>query len=411
MVRWLVVGGGAAGCIVATRLSERAHDQVVLIEAGREHPPAPAAADSGPYLSDPQRVRHEHVVRSSGSGREDYVQGRGLGGSSLVNGGVVVGDDPGGHALPLESPGAHGAVSRALLAADADARPVRLVRRDGVRVSVADAYLSPVLRSSRPNLRVVTERAVSRVRVDRGRAVGLELVDGSIIDGDRVVMCAGAIRTPWLLLRSGIRPPGLGEHLQDHPAFTITVRPVRKDSQRSGPRPPTISVAADHGDHLLMAIDEMPHDPQWAALVVTLTTPRSEGRVSIGDDGEPAVELGQLDDPDDLHRLAVGVGRTLDLLGSDPFADVAAEAYVDAGGTPASLLIEDRERIESWLVGHPGGHYHAAGSCRDGVSCDDGVLRGVDGIYVADASALPGVPRLDPYLAVVTQAERFVAGW
>jgi choline dehydrogenase-like flavoprotein len=411
MARWLVVGGGAAGCVVASRLSERTEDEIVLIEAGRDHPPAPPAADVGPYLSDPERIWYEHVVRSGGSTPQEYVQGRGLGGSSLVNGGVVVGVDPGGHALPLELPTAHGPVSQALLDADADARPVRLVRRDGARVSAADAYLDASLRSSRANLHVVTERAVGRVRVDRGRAVGVELADGSSVDGDRVVMCAGAIRTPWLLLRSGIRTPGLGEHIQDHPAVTLTLRPSRKVPGTFRDGAPTISVAADHGEHLLMAIEALPHGPRWAALVVSLTAPRSEGRVSIGEDGAPVVDLGQLARPEDRRRLAIGIGRALDLLGSGPFAGVVAEAFVDAEGTPVSHLTEDRDRIEPWLVAHPGGHYHAAGSCRDGVSCDEGVLRGADGIFVADASALPGVPRLDPYLAVVTQAERFVAAW
>jgi choline dehydrogenase-like flavoprotein len=302
-------------------------------------------------------------------------------------------------------------VSRALLAADAEARPVRLVRRNGVRVSAADAYLGTATRASRPNLHIDTGQSVRRVRFDRGRAVGVELADGASIDGDRVVLCAGAIRTPWILLRSGVRVPGLGEHLQDHPAFTFALRPSRNVSVTSRDGGASISVAADHGDHLVMAIDELPDDPQWAALVVTLATPRSEGRVSIGDDGGPLVELRQLDDADDRHRLAIGVGRALDLLGSAAFADVVVGAFVDAAGTPVSHLTEDRERIEPWLVAHPGGHYHVAGSCRDGVSCDEGVVRGAAGIYVADASALPGVPRLDPYMAVITQAERFVAAW
>jgi choline dehydrogenase-like flavoprotein len=411
MTRWLVVGGGAAGCVVASRLSERPDTEVVLLEAGRDHSPPAPGLDRGPYLSDPGRLVDERVVRSRGSASVEYPQGRGLGGSSLVNGGVVVGDDPGGHALPLELPNGHGVVSQALLDADPEARPVRLVRRDGVRVSAADAYLGASLRASRPNLRVVTERAVRGVRSDGGRAVGVTLADGSSIDADRVVMCAGAIRTPWLLLRSGIAAPALGEHFQDHPTFTCTLRPLRTVSDTLRHTAPTISVAADHGDHLMMVIDEVPGDPRWAALVVTLTTPRSEGRVSLGDDGEPIAELGQLDDPDDLRRLAVGVGQALDLLASAPFHEAVVEAFVDGDGTPASHLTDDRSLVEPWLVAHPGGHYHASGSCRDGVSSDDGVVRGVDGLYVADASALPGVPRLDPYLAVITQAERFVAGW
>ena len=115
-MRWVVVGGGSAGCVVAGRLAEAGHD-VRLIEAGVERPPvrasffdtmaAPGALFAGPF-----------------------VRGRGLGGSGAVNGMVVGAEDP-PPPLAAVAPSADelGPLDRALLAAAADAAPARLTMR------------------------------------------------------------------------------------------------------------------------------------------------------------------------------------------------------------------------------------------------------------------------------------------
>ena len=97
-------------------------------------------------------------------------------------------------------------------------------------MSAADAYLDPVL--GRDNLVVRTDAAVSTAWCSTvaGR-VGVELVDGEIIDADHVVLAAGAIHCPAILLRSGVDTPGIGDGLQDHP-----VRAVHP-AARSSPSP------------------------------------------------------------------------------------------------------------------------------------------------------------------------------
>ena len=404
MTRWVVVGGGAAGCVVAARLAERADDEVLLVESGARHlgEPSPPGSDLGPYLTDPSRLLPTEVVRRPGREPEPYLQGHGLGGSSLVNGSIVTGDDPGGHRLPLEPPWAHGPLSTALRAADPGARPVQLVRRDRRRVTAADAYLTDIP----DNLRIITGDPVRSVRLDGRRAVGVELASGSC-DADAVVLCAGAIRTPALLLRSGVRVPGLGEHLQDHPAFTLTV------SLAAGVDPataPTISVAATHEGFQLLPVERLA-TPGYAALVVGLTTVASEGRVTIDGAGEPVVELGQLTAPGDLDALVAGVHAAAALLGSAPFGPVVDEVFVDAAGTTLEQVLRRPDELAEWIRRHAGGHYHVAGSCREGVVTDAGRVRGYDGLFVADASALPGVPPVDPYLQVVRQAERLTPGF
>ena len=414
-MRWVVVGGGAAGCVVAARLSERPDHEVLLFEAGPDHDAGQDLAgeydDVGPFVTDSARLRIEHVVRRAGNSPEPYWQGFGLGGSSLVNASIVVPDpDSAGQPtelLPTEEPWSDGPVGAALLATDPAAAHVRLARSERLRVTVADWYLRPVL--DRPNLTVRTAAEVHLVRFAGRRAVGVELTTGEFVPADRVVLCAGAIRTPTILLRSGVDTPGVGEGLQDHPAFTITLalRPDVVD-----PTAPTIAVAAVHDDHQVLALNHLPGSPGLGALTVGLLRVRSTGRLTLPEpDGEPLVELAQLSDPADAVVLCRAVGDTLDRLGDPVWFTVAEEAFVDAAGTPTAAIAGSSERIAAWVPEHLGGHHHVAGTCADGVVTDGGVVRGYDDLFVCDASIFRGVPARNPYLSVIGLAERTVRGW
>lgn len=407
MPRWIIVGGGTAGCVVAARLSERADAEVTLIERGPDHGPEPAPGDVGPYLADPTRFATERVLRRPDRARELYVQGSGLGGSSLVNGSLVVsGDGSGNHLLPTELPWSLGAVGSALLASDDAAAPVVLARRDGHRVTAADAYLRPV--TNRPNLHVRTGERVATLRFDGRRATGVELESGEFVPGDRVVVCCGAIRTPAVLLRSGVDTPGVGSGLQDHPSVTITLqlRPSAVDAST-----PTIAVAAAHGDHQVLALNHLPAFPKLGALVIGLLQVTSVGSVTIDTSGEPVVQLGQLATDADRTRLVDAAERTIGLLDHPAWADVVETAMIDDRGTSVASVTGDRPALERWVVERHGGHHHVAGTCREGEVTDAGRVRGYEGLFVGDASVFPGVPALNPYLSLIELTERLVAGW
>ena len=413
MTSWLVVGAGAAGCVVAARLSENPANDVVVLEAGHDHGAAPVATDLGPFFDDPARIRDDAtVIRRPGDAPTLYRQGLGLGGSSLINGSIVV-DAPGGdvrhgHLLPLEEPWALGGIGAALLGAADDAAPLLLVRHDRARVTAADAYLRPVL--DRPNLAVVPDSLVERLLRDGRHIVGAAANDGREFVADRVVCSAGAIHTPALLLRSGIDTPGIGEGLQDHPALAIALDLA---SGATDPAAPATTVSIERPGRQILAVNHLPGAPAMGVLMAGLTSVTSTGRVTLPDpDGPPLVELHQLDTTHDLDGLTTVAMEALDLLDHPAMWSAVTEAYVDDAGTPAAAIAGDRDAVRAWLPDHPSGFHHVSASCRMGVVTDEhGAVRGYDGLYLCDASVFPGVPVTNPYLSVIRLAERLTAGW
>jgi len=480
---YVIVGGGSAGCALAARLSEDPSVSVLLLEAGGRgrHPniaiPAAFAKQFKTRLDwDFTTEPEPHCA-----GRGLYIpRGRGLGGSSAMNAMIYVRGRPSDYdgwgvpgwtwedVLPCfersglvvseqRSPrrltGRWIAAVQAAGVAD-EVAPTRLTQRNGRRWSAHDAYLRPVLR--RPNLTVRTGAQALGLELAGGRAVGVRLRRGGVARAGReVILAAGAIGSPQLLMLSGIGPaehlrdvgvpvavdaPGVGANLQDHP-FVAQVWESRVGEslydaerprflaewllRRSGPltSPVAEAIAFVRSREGLPAPDLQYHfapayyvdhgfaeyDGHAFSFGPVLIAPRSRGvlRLRSADPAaKPRILTNSLAEPDDLAALVAGVRLSREIARREPLAQAAGRELLpgpEVGDDDAALGDEVRRRVE--LL------YHPVGTCRMGVD-DDAVVderlrvRGVEGLRVADASIMPVIPRGNTNAPTVMVAER-----
>jgi choline dehydrogenase-like flavoprotein len=436
-VRWTVVGAGSAGCVVAGRLSEDLDRHVTLIEAG-----SGASGSDGDEpgtgsnffdaLALPGRTFATLMAsRTAGSSPRHYQRGRGLGGSSAVNAMIALEGDPALYhswgwldteaawsrvAVPRElaSEVELGAIDRALLASSAGASRVPLTRRAGRRVSAADAYLTPA--RSRPNLDVVTDAVVASVIIDGSRAIGVRLADGRTVEADHVVLSAGAIHSPAILLRSDVRTPGIGDGLQDHPSVAFTLR-LREPVADPDATLVTATVAEQGGVQILPLnhLGAQTGVRGFGALMAAIMRPKSRaGTVRLASPDplvDPDVRFELLADGRDLDALVGAADVALGLLAERPFTAVVDEVLVDQYGTTSTALRRG-DSLRSWVEAASGDYVHASSTCAMGRVVDaDGRVFGYDGLYVCDASVFPAIPDANTNLPTMMLAERLVARW
>jgi choline dehydrogenase-like flavoprotein len=260
-------------------------------------------------------------------------------------------------------------------------------------VSSADAYLSPA--GDRENLHVVTDAVVDRVVLSGRRATGVVLANGEHVPADRVVLAAGALFSPTLLLRSGVDAAGIGEGLRDHVGRVIELH--LRSGFDADPHGLVTGAVLRRGAVEMVAMNHLgPASPGCAALLVGLLSCQRRGTVSLSPDrpddpaAPPAVDFGPLGDADAI-RLAAGVTLAEELLTARPFRDVVSAARVVDGF---------------------GGYAHATSTCAMGTVVDEhGAVAGYEGLYVCDASVLPSPPASGTYLPVVLLAERLARAW
>ncbi len=286
-------------------------------------------------------------------------------------------------------------------------------RVDRQRVSANVAYLEPA--RGRPNLEVRGDQHVRRVVLERGRVTGVELADGTVAHAPDVVLAAGVIQDPLLLLRSGVDLPAIGRHLTDH--FVVTLKAeVRPETVPDGaPNLQTILRLTASGSGRV-------HDLQLTPFGVRHADGRRELGMSVSlqlPDGEGDVTPSgpQLDDPARIRwpftALPSNVARLRD--GWRTAVAIARESGLLAGpdalDREAAMSDDDVDR----LVGESHtAFYHGVGTCRMGVDGTDHVVDtdcrviGTRGLRVCDASVIPTVPRSNTNLVVMAVAEHLV---
>jgi choline dehydrogenase len=493
---YLIIGGGTAGCVLAARLSEDPAARVLLLEAGSaQRIRAMGLPAAWPELIGTSAEWGSVTVPQAGAGPLPYPRGRGLGGSGAINAmahirghravydaWAAAGADGWGFSqlLPYfkRSENAGPAVDPALRGTSGPVRvaPVPeggrhpaagafaealctlgfpetgdlsgqqqegvawpdLAINGGRRVSPDSVYLRPV--QGRPNLTVRSDCLVTSLIIRGDRCTGAEYIregQTEIADASaEVIVCAGAVGSPQLLMLSGIGPagqlrghgirpvadlPGVGENLQDHPyamACYASAVPLPTSAFNHGETYAALSspLAGLWPDLQLFPI-LLPVAPPGRenpdgrfALVASVVAPDSRGtvRLASADPGAaPLVDPRFLTEPADLERLQIGLSI---------IQRAAATSAMGRLGTRETWPGRDvlgGAALQIWIRSTVGSYYHPAGTCGMGRSADDGAVvdpelrvHGIDGLRVADASVIPVIPNAPLHATVLAVAER-----
>lgn len=516
---YIVVGGGSTGCVVASRLSENDSVRVALLEEGPTDS-SPYVHIPGAYYKTAQgsllkRLAWEAGPELARNEEQTMVQARVLGGGSSVNAMIYIRGVPSDYqqwvqmgaagwayedVLPYFKRSednnrfcndAHGVggplgvsdidhihpLTRGWLQAcqqaglpynpdfnsgsQAGCGLYQITAKDGRRSSAAVAYIEPAKR--RPNLQVVTRTTVTRLIIENRRAVGVEYIrngEKHVLRAEReVIVSAGAIGTPKLLMLSGIGPacelkrhgikiqadlPGVGKNLQDHVEISLIYQlngPHSYDKYKKmywkaaaglnyalfkgGPassnlieggafwwgnrdeQVPDIQFFMVVGAGIEEGVDAVPGG-NGCTINLGQIRPRSRGEISLQSADfavNPRIAPNYFSDPYDLEAITEGTMIAMDIM-SKP----ALSKYLQSRYEPGPS-VTSRDDVRAFCRRNAHAALHPSGTCRMGVDemavVDPQLrVRGVEGLRIADASVMPTLISGNPNAVCIMIGER-----
>ena len=320
--------------------------------------------------------------------------------------------------------------------------PLAFNQIDGVRQSTSLTYLADI--RHRPNLNIKSNTYVSKILFDGIKAIGLELQSKSEkfeIYAEQIILCAGAIESPKILLNSGvgdpdkfinhgIKPvidlPGVGKNLRDHPMAYIAWEP-KLDYQNPTTNYSRVAMSlrytskdSNFKNDMIVYMNSStknngnPEVPNGIKANLTLNLEESSGEIFLNDQDPsdyPRLFYNYLDTENDVNRFIEGINILEEIGNHNEF-----QKYVGDMIHPNIDIRKDDKLLKKWLHGKMVTGHHSSGTCKMGndplaVVDQTGSVIGAENLKVVDASIMPDCIRANTNATVMLIAERIIDLW